>query len=364
ATHIGSGINPDKLRGALESLQELAEVYRFAGSKTIASILAAIVTSFTSRVNQGVLEASPELSLSARALVSLELYLQYIVSGLKPQAGILESGIKAVESMGLSVESAQMIDRNALLEKFDATIETAVDGDPLMLEITELRPIIESMVSNFDINDAKALSHFGSACLRLGAASQVKGENGFAQLCRVTSDLAKLTPGRTDDPNFNSNDAKALINQAAEAIIRSMDDYSTKGTIKRFLVEQIEAIAKFNGTERNDGEHGTGSADAALSTTPPETEVEELPEGYDPVLIRLFRVEFRDYTSVLKSFLSSDDLSVTPAIARIVHSILGCASSAQCAPIVAVFDVLETHFFAHRDMASSLSDMQASTLLE
>lgn len=362
AVHIGSGIGSEKLLDALESLQELGKVYEFAGSSTIGSILAAIVTSFTNRVSEGVLEDSPELALSARALVSVELYLQYITSGLKPIPGILEEGIKAVQSMGLNVSTVQMIDRNALLDKFDASIQLEDDADGLMLEITELRSQIEPMVGSYELNDSKRLNAFATACLRLSAASEIKDEKNFAQLCKVASEIAKVAPGRADDPQYNGAEAKNLISQAADMILRSMDDYSTKGSIPRFLVELTERIAKFNGTEQ--------ASDADTDTEDQRIENEEkpeeqpMPDGFDPVLIKIFREEFTENLQALTAFLEGDDQTVTPAIARAIHTILGCSSSANCTPIVAVFDVLEAHFFNHRDMEYCLTETQTADLLE
>ena len=78
ATHVDSGVGPEKLLSALHSLHELANVYEFAGSLTIANILAAIVTVISDDVNESVLGESENLTLAARALVSVEMYLQYI----------------------------------------------------------------------------------------------------------------------------------------------------------------------------------------------------------------------------------------------------------------------------------------------
>lgn len=95
-------------------------------------------------------------------------------------------------------------------------------SDPLLREIFELRPNIEaSSVGLSSSNDI--LSTFATASLRLGAASQIKGEAQLTKLCRRAAELASEVPGRVDDPVFDVLlEAHDLLNRASEFILRSL----------------------------------------------------------------------------------------------------------------------------------------------
>ena len=293
ATHVDSGVGSDKLLAALDSLRELANVYEFAGSITIANILAAIVTVISAEVRDSVLAESPKLILAARALVSIEMYLGYITSKLQPPSTLIEVATSAVRDMGLDVSEFRTITHSDLLAKFEASGSEDDGMDPLLREIFELRPIIEEFHKDGAPNVSSQLNSYSAACLRLNAASMIKGEKKFAELCRHTSELAIMLPGRSDDSSFDYKGAAKTLVRACETILRCMDDYSAKGKINLFLVDAIREVATLTGhTQANGNSHTTDTPPYAELANPQSDPA--MPEGYDPELQKLFDEEFAE----------------------------------------------------------------------
>lgn len=361
ATHVDSGVGSDKLLAALDSLREVASVYEFAGSITIANILAAIVTVISEEVRDSVLAESPKLTLAARALVSIEMYLGYIISKLQPPASLIEVATIAVRDMGLDVSEFRSITHSDLLAKFEAS-GTEDDGlDPLLREIFELRPIIEEFHKDEVSKGSSQINQYSAACLRLNAAAMIKGEKKFAELCRHASELAKMLPGRADDSFFDYKRAATTLVRACETILRCMDDYSAKGKVNLFLVDAIREVATLTGHTRINGEvQQSATTDPAEAVT---AVVElEMPEGYDPELKRLFDEEFSEQLGKLRHYLDKGQLKVTEEECRAIHTIHGCSGSAKCAAISTLFDVLEARFYALKGKDDSLTEQQAESL--
>lgn len=363
ATHVDSGIGSDKLLAALDSLRELARVYEFAGSLTIANILAAIVTVISAEVRNSVLKESPNLTLAARALVSVEMYLGYITSELQPPATLIEVAASAVREMGLDVSEFRTITHSDLLAKFE-TSGTEDDGlDALLREIFELRPIIEDFHKEGASSGNAHLSDYSAACLRLNAAAMIKGEKQLAELCRQASALAKMLPGRADDSSFDYKGAATVLVRACETILRCMDDYSAKGKIKLFLVDAIRELANLTGLSQTGGDTQHPAIPAPDQTVIVDKPSEpEMPEGYDPVLQRLFDEEFAEQLAKLRQYLAKSDLGVSEEECRAIHTIHGCSGSANCVAISTLFDVLEARFYALKAKDDCLTAEQADVL--
>lgn len=90
----------------------------------------------------------------------------------------------------------------------------------------------------------------------------------------------------------------------------------------------------------------------------------EMPAGFDPMLQTLFDEEFAENMAILKAFVEGQPLTLTEAICRSVHTILGISMTAKCEPIATVFDVLETRFYALKAQDAALSEIQAADLGE
>lgn len=364
ATHVDSGVGSEKLLTALNSLHELANVYEFAGSMTIANILAAIVTVISDEVKGSVLSETEPLTLAARALVSVEMYLQYITSGLQPPANLMEVATSAVRDLGLDVSEFRIVSHSDLLAKFD-TSTTEDDGlDALLREIVELRPQIEGLQKSSKPSENDRLSQYATACLRISAAAMIQGEKSLAKLCRYTAELAKVVPGRVDDPAFDSKAAQQLLVRANESILRSMDEYASKGKVHLFLLDAIDEVAAFIGH--------VPSTQAEVSGGLPNPEPDQssavaertVPEGYDAQLLSLFNEDLNEQLGILKEFLSGKDLTVTERECRAIHTIHGCSGSASCTAIATLFDVLESRFYAIKAKDESLTEVQANDLRE
>lgn len=358
ATHIDSGIGSDKLMTALNSLHEVANVYEFAGSITIGNILSAIVTVITDSVNNGVLAETENLRVAARAMSAIEMYLQYITTGLQPPASLIEVASDAVREMGIDVAAAEFVTKSALLAKFDTSLTEDDRLDPLLREIFELRPTIEAMHANCRPGDTEKLNQFAVTCMRLGAAALIKDEKHLHALCRFSAEIAKDIPGRIDDPQFDTKEAIALIARASEMILRSADDYASKGKVNLFLLDIIDALSTFVGVKPASPEPEKTTAEEA------SLEVRPMPEGYDPYLQTLFDEEFKEYAGIIHEFLSGENLAVTERVCRAIHSIHGCSGSAGCSVINSTFDVLEERFYALKAQDQSLTRQQASDLAD
>ena len=355
ATHVDSGVGSDKLLSALDSLRELARVYEFANSLTIANILAAIVTVISDEVKESVLGESERLTLAARALVSIEMYIQYITNHLQPPASLIEVASCAVRDMGMNVSEFRIVSHSDLLAIFEAS-GTDDDGlDALLREVFECRNCIEEM-QNDSINKSNALlNRYGTACLRLSAAATIKGEKKLADLCRHSAELANIAPGRFDDPEFDHKAALALLKRVSETILRCMDEYSSKGKVNLFLVDTIKEVARMIG-------HSVTAQSESAETiveSPPAQTLREVPEGFDPKLQALFAEEFTEQLSILSLYAKGDDLVVTEQICRAIHNIHGCSGSASCVAINTLFDVLESRFYALSATHDSLTTEQA-----
>ncbi|NVL50020.1 response regulator [Pseudomonas syringae pv. actinidiae] len=355
ATHVDSGVGPEKLLSALDSLRELACVYEFAGSITIANILAAIVTVISAEVRDTILSESPKLNLAARALVSIEMYLGYINSKLQPPATLIEVATAAVRDIGLDVSEFRTITHSDLLAKFEASASEDDGLDALLREIFELRPIIEDFHKDGATKGNGKINDYSAACLRLNAAAMIKGEKKFADLCRHASELAKMLPGRTDDASFNFKGAATTLTRTCETILRCMDDYSAKGKVNLFLVDAILELTTLTGYSQ---------AKVEIQTARPiDTAAEpEMPSGYDPELQRLFNEEFAEQMAKLRDYLAKGELAVTDEECRAIHSIHGCSGSASCVAISTLFDVLEARFYALKGKDDSLTEQQAAAL--
>lgn len=359
ATHVDSGVGSDKLLSALDSLREMASVYEFAGSITIANILAAIVTVISAEVLDGVLADSPKLTLAARALVAIEMYLGYITSKLQPPATLIEVATIAVRDMGLDVLEFRTISHSDLLAKFEASGAEDDGLDALLREFFELRPIFEEFHKDGGSKGIDQLNHYSAACLRLNAAAMIKGEKKFSELCRHVSELAKMLPGRADDSSFDYKGATSALVHACETILRCMDDYSAKGKVNLFLVDAIREVATITGNTQANG-------DSQQSAKPPPAETEapvaepEMPGDYDPELQKLFNEEFTEQLTKLREYLAKGELGVTEEECRAVHSIHGCSGTASCLAIRTLFDVLEARFYALKAKSDSLTEQQAN----
>lgn len=361
ATHVDSGVGSDKLLSALDSLRELASVYEFAGSITIANILAAIVTVISAEVRDSILAESPKLTLAARALVSIEMYLGYINNKLQPPATLIEVATSAVRDMGLDVSEFRTITHSDLLAKFEAS-DTEDDGlDALLREIFELRPIIEDFHKDGPTKGTAQLNKYAAACLRLNAAAMIKGEKKFADLCRHASELAKMLPGRADDAAFDYKTAASTLVRASETILRCMDDYSAKGKVNLFLVDAIREVATLTGHTQGSGESLPAAKPVATESNALPAEP-QMPEGYDPELQKLFDEEFAEQLVKLRDYLANDDLLVTEEECRAIHSIHGCSGSASCVAVSTLFDVLEARFYALKGKDDSITLAQAASL--
>lgn len=364
ATHVDSGVGPEKLLAALGSLRELASVYEFAGSLSIAKILAAIVTVISDEVREGILSESPKLTFAARALVAIEMYLQYITSKMQPPPLLINVANAAVSEMGMDTADFRIVSHSDLLAKFEASAAEDDGLDALLREIFDVRPSVEEMQKESAPKAGPLLTQFSAAGLRLHAAAMIKDEKKFADLCRHASELAKILPGRVDDPTFDTTAAWAALRAASEKILRCMDDYSAKGKVNLFLVDSIREVTAFLG-------HATGNTDLAPSTevsspsAEPEGQARQLPNGYDQNLKVLFDEEFAEQLVTLQDYLDTSDLLVTERECRVIHNIHGCSLSASCTAVSTLFDVLEARFFAlkardeglTREQASSLSDL-------
>nr|WP_192963220.1 response regulator [Pseudomonas fluorescens]CEK41998.1 hypothetical protein PQBR57_0045 [Pseudomonas fluorescens SBW25] len=363
ATHVDSGVGSDKLLSALDSLRELACVYEFAGSITIANVLAAIVTVISEEVRDSILADSPKLTLAARALVSIEMYLGYINAKLQPPASLIEVATGAVREMGLDVSEFRTITHSDLLAKFEAS-GTEDDGlDALLREIFELRPIIEEFHKDGPSKGNAQLNQYSAACLRLNAAAMIKGEKKYADLCRHASELAKMLPGRVDDASFDHKGAAATLVRASETMLRCMDDYSAKGKVNLFLVDAIREVAILTGRTQasNDTAQTPTTVEPDTSLAPAEP---AMPGDYDPELKKLFDEEFAEQLVKLRDYLNRSDLTVTEEECRAIHSIHGCSGSASCIAISTLFDVLEARFYALRGKDDALTSEQGAALRE
>lgn len=362
ATNVESGVGPEKLLAALGSLRELARVYEFAGSLSIAKILAAIVSVISAEVREGVLSESPQLISAARALVAVEMYLQYITAKLQPPSSLIDVANAAVAEMGMDTAEFKIVSHSDLLAKFEASASEDDGLDALLREIFDVRPSVEELQKAKSSQGGVVLSQFAAAGLRLENAALMQEERKFAELCRCAAELATILPGRVDDPAFDTPAAWKSLRDASEKILRCMDDYSAKGKINLFLVDSIREVAAFLGSTVGSSDTAPNQTQAPTDTAIPEivSPARPVPDAYDQQLQELFDEEFAEQLVQLRAYLQTPGFLVTDRECRVIHNIHGCSLSASCAPISTLFDVLEARFFALKAKDESLTEQQAA----
>lgn len=365
ATHVDSGVGPEKLLAALGSLRELASVYEFAGSHSIAKILAAIVRVISDEVREGVLVETHQLVLAARAMVAVEMYLQYINSKMQPPPSLIDAANKAVSEMGQDTATFRVVTHSDLLAKFEASSADEDVFDALQREIIDVRTSIEDVQKSSTQDAADHLAQFAAASLRLHSAALITDQVKFAELCRASAELAKIMPGRTDDPAFDFRAAKVALSAASEKMLRCMDEYTTKGKVMLFLIDAIRDVTAFLGASGSGADavqQGLPSVQNTQSRPESIPSVRSVPEGFDQQLIKLFDEDFNEQVLKLREYLEGSDLRIGEHECRIAHNIHGCSLSAACVPISTVFDVLEARFFALKANDDGLSPEQAVRL--
>jgi chemotaxis protein histidine kinase CheA/ActR/RegA family two-component response regulator len=364
ATHVASGVGSEKLLAALDSLRELASVYEFAGAKTIAKILGAIVNTISDEVFDSVLEESDRLTLAARALVCLEMYVQYISSGLQPPQNLIELANAAVRELGMDASEFTIVSHSDLLSKFEPRSDAEDGQDTLLREIFEVRPHLEEMQKYASKAVVIHDTQYAQSCLRLSAAAMIKGEKKLSELCKHAAELSRIIPGRVDDQDFDSKPAFNTLVRVTDTILRCMDDYSRQGKVNLFLLDVIREVEIVIGhLPATANEEPLEEVVIAEATTElPATGVREVPDGFDQELQALFAEEFADQISKLREYLDCDNLLITEKECRAIHNIHGCSGSADCQPINTLFDVLEARFYSLKANEDALTPTQAQSL--
>lgn len=368
ATHVDSGIGSEKLFAALGALREVASVYDFAGSTTVANVLAAIVTVISAEVNDGLLKESEQLCLAARALVAVEMYINFITSNLHPPAILIDKANDALRELGQDVTDFRIVSHSDLLEKFDQQAADDSQFDPLLSEICDLRSVFETTQNLRDAGRAVVLSDFATACLRLSAAAAIKGEVKFAELCKHASELAQVLRGRQDDPRFDVKVAVGLVVKTSETITRCIDDYCAKGKINLFFIDVVNDVATLIGQHPTvlqplNIESASASGEAAESE-PGSQPSPLLPAELDDELQALFNEEFSEHILVLREFLNSPDGPVSDSACRATHSLRGCSGTAACNAVSEFFGELEGRFYACKAADVHLTQRERSELVD
>lgn len=390
--HVDSGEARGDLRDGLEELVRVAAVTTFTGALKVGSILKGVATSLIDLLDANALTHGEPYDNAARALVAVEIYLDSIHSGFDPDPSLLEKAVAALSANQIDLGDFKAPQHSDLIELFEAADHQNGDDDALLVELSEVRSLIEGFVNAPKFDDQALLQSVHQACDRIAMASRISQVEAISSLASAIAVLTNDIYGRARGDGFDSEGCAAAVKDAGVMLIRCMDEYGAKGAVAIFVSGQVSALKEFIFTadERTtvgediapqqapDGavcepevveleeavEVELSSGEIILASEAADSEEERpLPEGIDPFLLNLYRKEYLDNHQSLVASVTIG-ASITEVICRTVHSLRGCSGSVGCLPLNRVFATLENKLRDAQANGSTLVEADCSLLSE
>lgn len=368
ALHVESGEAKDELRTGLEKLISVGGSLKFVGACRVSNLLEGVATAMLGMLEKGKIEPSVEFSQAASAMVAVEMFLESIKDRLIPSATLLDSAEASLKVLGITVAATtDTSPKGLLIERFEAIVEQQ-DDDPFLSEMIEARPLIERCIQHFDYSTPKAPMDLYEATAKLAVSAKIQKVEAVFKLCNAISNYARGLYTLSGHDDFVGSESKALVKEALELCVRTMDEYSAKGVVSIFVhdvVKQLEtmtalvdAAAKVELEEAAAGEEPAVADDQVHDAKEPEStpavEVQSpavgddvdsaerpYPEGVDPFLISLFRQEYAEHNAILVDALESGVEAITQDFTRSVHTLRGICATADYPSLNKVFASLE-----------------------
>lgn len=388
SVHVESGIGQEELRAGLEALVGTAAALKFSGAEQVGDLLSGVCSGMVGLLDNGDLTYSPELDLLAKALVAIEVYLEAIHSKLEPDAENLKKSGEALRQLGIEVSEVVPVTTHELLLKFEAAQEDErEDDDPFLTELFELRSIFEDCYTNLDLRSRQNIEQLYKAADRLAMAARMHGHESFGRIASSVAAYSKGVSNRAIKEDFEYVEEHALLRSGVEMCLRCMDEYSLRNKISLFVKDVADALmAKADpeliaiysiqpeapvSAEQLEETEAEAEPTVVVETAEPdavilahEDELREIPEGFDPVLIDIFRQEFAEQTAAMTAYLNSGRMEISEAFCRVAHTIHGISASADCEPLTTAFAALEAQLFKLRSEEAKLLHSDVAALLE
>lgn len=391
--HVESGMGQDELKDGLESLVNTAAALKFSGAEHVGGLLTAVCSGLVGLLEDGELTYSPELDLLAKALVAIELYLEAIHAKLEPDPDYLRKAGDALRERGIDFTEVVAVTSNELLLKFEAAQGVpAEEEDPFLTELFELRKVFEDSYTSLDLRSRQRMDELYQCADRLAMAARMHGHESFGRIATAVAAYTKDVTNRSVKEEFDYTPEHSLLRSGVEMCIRCMDEYSLRNKVSLFVKDTADAllakvdpemIRSTSSLDEQGSEMAAAEAPAEskpgsvvhpepapdLMTSEPdavilahEDQLREMPEGVDPVLIDLFKQEFREQQSAMLGYLQSGRKDINEAFCRIAHSLNGISASAECRPLVSFFAALESKLFQLRSQEVNLLDSDVTAL--
>lgn len=354
--HVDGGTGPDDLKEGLQSLQQASSALAFVGAEQVSILMNGACQAFINLLDQGSIQHSPSLSLAARAMVAIEIYLTSIKENLEPSPDLLTKSEQSLSQLGIKIAHVETVNTNVLIQQFEAQAEHQIEEEnPFLSEINELRFTLEKAHVSPEIRKRAAMDTVFKAADRLSIAAKMYGFDNFSRIARALATYADKVTGLASEEGFDFAGAQALLKQGIEVCLQCMDEYSARGKVALFtkdlettLLERadpsltqttIDTIAPDSSFTAPTLQDAALILEGELET---ETPVRPVPELFDAGLIEIFREEFQVYQAVLIEFTSSSSRIVTRDVCRAAHTIHGISGSAECALLHELYGVIES----------------------
>jgi chemotaxis protein histidine kinase CheA/ActR/RegA family two-component response regulator len=354
--HVDGGTGSDDLQEGLQSLQQASAALAFVGAKQVSILMNGACQAFINLLDQGSIQHSPSLSLAARAMVAIEIYLTSIKENLEPSPELLAKSEQSLSQLGIKIAHVETVNTNALIQKFEAQAGHLIEEEnPFLSEINELRSTLERAHVSPEIRKREAMDTLFKSADRLSIAAKMYGFDNFSRIARALATYADKVTGLTSAEGFDFVEAQTLLKQGIEVCLQCMDEYSARGKVALFtkdleatLLESADPSITQTTIDTNAPDPSVPAPalqDAAIileGELETETPARPIPDTFDAGLIELFREEFQTYQAVLVEFTTSSNRVVTRDVCRAAHTIHGISGSADCALLHELYGIIET----------------------
>lgn len=354
--HVDGGTGSDDLQEGLQSLQQASAALAFVGAEQVSILMNGACQAFINLLDQGSIQHSPNLSLAARAMVAIEIYLTSIKENLEPSPELLKKSEHSLSQLGIRIAHVETVNTNELIQKFEAQAGHLIEEEnPFLSEINELRSTLERAHVSPEIRKRAAMDALFKSADKLSIAAKMYGFDNFSRIARALATYADKVTGLSSAEGFDFTGAQALLKQGIEVCLQCMDEYSARGKVALFtkdleatLLESADPSANqttIDTPEQESSEPAPALHEAAIIL---EGELESeipsrpIPDTFDAGLIELFREEFQTYQAVLVEFTTSSSRVVTRDVCRAAHTIHGISGSADCAVLHELYGIIES----------------------
>lgn len=378
ALHVDSGEAKTDLVAGLQELVNVAQITSFTGAVAVGSVLHGVATSMLHMVERGELKDGEPYDNAARAVVAVELYLDSINSGFEPDTGLLGQARDALARNGIEVSVTAEPKHRELMSLFnDATKDVTEDDDPLIREMTELRHVFEKFAARTEFSDVDRLQQLHEAADRIAQGAKIAENDSLTKLSSALAIFAQDIHSVSRGESFNLTEVTSLAKEGCNFILRCFDEYSAKGDVQVFvadLAKRLLDVVSFIKDTKESGEIleaevgvddvAPGSAGEIILASELSPNEREMPADVDPIVMDLYRAEYRTNHDYLVGRFTSGDLKVNEADCRSAHTLRGCSGSANCLDLMHAFAALEGRLRAIVANQVELSQRDIETALE